>query len=554
MAQFFVAWDGVSAPAVELSEVHPGELSAADGQTDFRLSWGEPNAAPESRRRSPVAGRSVLKLDRSGGVLSAQIDPFGAYPAVFATNGPEFLVASDLGILLERRPELASRLDVDGVLELLCLDQNLGAATPWQGVRNLGGGASLAWSPSGGVIVTPAGPLVLPDSAVSPGDALDCLVEAVARRLRTCPETVIPISGGLDSRLLLACALAAGDRPETFSYGDPASADRRIAGALAQAVGVRLHAPEHILELGERERAEIARVGGGGVPISHGHSLPGSLSVPEIVGRPILTGTGAETFRAFYYDRGMPGMSLLGAVPPRGGLPERATRWVIEHMAGDRLATLAQAGAAELTERQSHRLHEAVSATLRAAPDLARGLDAVYLQHRVGRFVVGGQQLLNPIHARMHPFLDQDVVQALSGLPIGWRLGARFHRWAVQRLAPDLAAVAWDRTNRPLSGGLFFSERYPGLAQRLGLKAPYAKAGAALLDTVGWAEGLAPNGLLDESGLGSCLGQHEEGALRAWFSRIPRARSCGVLTSLATLTRSQGSVRAQLRAEGCTGS
>jgi hypothetical protein len=85
--------------------------------------------------------------------------------------------------------------------------------------------------------------------------ALDVLRGAVRSELQHVHEVLIPISGGLDSRMLLACALEVLPRGclQTFTYGCPNSQDMRIGAALARALGLR-----HIaLPMDERPLDEI---------------------------------------------------------------------------------------------------------------------------------------------------------------------------------------------------------------------------------------------------------------------------------------------------------
>lgn len=79
--------------------------------------------------------------------------------------------------------------------------------------------------------------------------ALDIAVTQIGAHLHTVftevaavfpARTRIALSGGFDSRLILAGLLDAGTRPELFVYGDAASEDVLIAGAVANSIGAPL--------------------------------------------------------------------------------------------------------------------------------------------------------------------------------------------------------------------------------------------------------------------------------------------------------------------------
>lgn len=495
MANFLLQIPAASTerPVLQTKTLRNDEIRATEDGDTLSLSWGDPSLSDSCRsstrkddrvpRSEPREGRSILHFDNQTGRLSVTLDQRGLFPCVFARDDAGLVIASDLGTLLAWRPDLGSRIDAMSMVQLLALGQLIGDRTPWSDIRQIPTGASLTWTRGTPPVLTEPDTTVLPHSSARPQEALDALVAAVDQRLKAMPDSLIPLSGGLDSRLLLACARASGHRPDTFCYGAPGSADRMIASDLAEAAECAHHAATLNLE---GAIGQVARAGGGEVPFHHGHGVTGAVGLGELLGRPVLTGTGSETFRAFYYDRGLPGLSALGNSGLSGPLMKRAQRWATEHMSGGRLDGLPQSFAEPIRAE----LDSCFTQNLRAAPDLARGLDAIYLQHRVGRFVVAGQQLLNGLHPRAHPFLDDAVVEVMSGLPVGWKLGARFHRWAIEKLSPKLAGITWDKTDRPLSQGLRLDERWPGLADRIGRGGRHAKAGKPLADYADWAAGV----------------------------------------------------------------
>ena len=62
------------------------------------------------------------------------------------------------------------------------------------------------------------------------------------------PRLVLPLSGGLDSRLLAAWLTLHGalDRTVAFTYGRPGSREVEVSRSVAEAVGLEWHAVEYV--------------------------------------------------------------------------------------------------------------------------------------------------------------------------------------------------------------------------------------------------------------------------------------------------------------------
>lgn len=458
--------------------------------------WGDPCALAAADRFEPDAilaqppvliGRSLVVHDRIAGTTLLCPDRFGLFPLLLHLDADAGSVhvtgrAAEMAALLGDR----ARLDPEAALELLAFGQLIGERSPLDGVRHLTAARPVCVQADGRTIAVPA-----VDCAPGAGDrrfseatAIEALVAAVDRRCRHADGAVLPVSGGLDSRLLLAAARAAGHRPDMVCFGIKASADRTIAQALAQAAGGRLMTGTLSRPAFEQASGRIAQAGCAEVPLNHGQSLvPESLN-DACRGRILVTGTGGEIYRAFYYDRGMPGMSVLGVAALRGRLLPRAARYACETL--DRTFLPFARAFPFLAGSLAARRDAAFAAVAEGAQDAASFLDGLYRELRMRRFVVAGQGLLDGLFHRSHPFLDAEVAGAWAGMPAGLRLGSRFHRRAIVRLAPELAAIPWDRTLRPLAEGMLWSERFPGLAARLGRPATYAKHGTGLADYDSW--------------------------------------------------------------------
>ena len=520
---------GLWSAQIDREEPCPGASRVLTLPDTVTLAWGEPHALPDlvglaaavrSGGAAPLPGCSWIHLDRRTGRVEAGVDRYGAFPILVREDRPVPVLANH-PLAMARVLGSGAEVDEEAVIEVLGLGQPIGQRSSLRGVRHLPANAHGTWEGRARTLAAPTLRLGEGPRATR-REALDALVAAVDRRMRAAPGAMLPLSGGLDSRLILAAALAGGHRPDCLVYGSRDSADVILARDLANAAGLRLDVGL-FHPAGVRSAARtIAEMGGGLVPLQHGYGLYDAALVARTRGRPLLTGTGAETFRAFYWNRGMPGCGLLGLAAWRARTRETAARWAREHFART-LAPLAQV-APEVGAALRADLEALIRRTLAGAPDSAHGLDALYLGERVRRFVIGGQQLLDRDYARLHPFLDPEVVDGLSRLAPVERLHARFQRWAVHRLAPGLAEVRWDVTMRPMRDGLTWRERWPGLADRIGAQGCWGKRGRSMLcdpDHLLPMASDSPDLSPALAGLGARLaqasgGHHATGAIGAW--------------------------------------
>lgn len=207
----------------------PGELLAAAFER-----WGE---GMLDRLRGGFA--LVAWADSGRRILIAQ-DQVGICSLFLHRAGDRITFASevrDLLPLLERTPGP----DEAAVVEMLAMRGTAGERTAFEGVRRLGAGRRLAitagrldehryWLPS----FRPTRPESRPESATRLRDGL---VRATALRVRACGPVGIALSGGLDSSVVAAAVLGAGDPPPVRGYSavfdrDSGAEDERLLDAL----------------------------------------------------------------------------------------------------------------------------------------------------------------------------------------------------------------------------------------------------------------------------------------------------------------------------------
>jgi asparagine synthase (glutamine-hydrolysing) len=245
----------------------------------------------------------------------------------------------------------------------------------------------------------------------------------------------LPLSGGLDSRTLLA---AAGPRRlTTLTYGQRGADDLELAARLAAAAGTEHHEiPLDPGYIAAEARTMVARTDGM-------HScLNAHAALLRAAGRwcdVILLGNGGDCL----LDGLWHGAPDAGAAEMAARLLPKIALGMSPDLAADVAAPrgpLADAG---------RRAHEWLRALLDAsdgdsAPDRA---DAFNVVHRHRRWVLQGVPAQATHVDFRHPYYDDDVVAAALAVPAALRTERRAHVAALARLSPALARVR--RQGRP---------------------------------------------------------------------------------------------------------
>lgn len=184
-----------------------------------------------------VAGQFVA-LVRSAGRTWLFTDFFAAFQLFRSED--DAVLSTSLLAALDALPRL--RFDAQGVYEFAFNVVPVGDDTVFEEQKLLGPGTLLELTGGG----TRAHPLAkpLPDRTDSRPLAerlvthRDLLARTVEDHVRAFGDAIhCPLSGGLDSRLLLGAFRASGAAPHVYVYGPAASEDVRIARAIAAAEG-----------------------------------------------------------------------------------------------------------------------------------------------------------------------------------------------------------------------------------------------------------------------------------------------------------------------------
>jgi hypothetical protein len=381
------------------------------------LHWGEPPA-------DPLPGiRARTSLTRADPVYLASRD------GMAVVGNRASWVAAATGHLADHDPVLAAAL--------LNLGFPLGDVTPYRGVLALGGDREVT-AADGKLTIRPSAgyqrPVTVPDA----------LIEAVSPLAGSVVEA--DLTGGMDSRLIVAALTAAKVPFRARTHGEPDHPDVITAAAVAARLGV-----EHVItspvqpaevttaDLLARVRA-AALVGDGMLSAFENTGRPDPRFTPGVIH---VGGHGGELLRGGYASYARYGAGPLATA--RGAAQFR-------RLTAGRLYLLRPAAAARY-------LAELVPWSAAFARGPRRALDDFYLVNRAGRWSAAAREGYRLREHLYQPFFADLVVHAARAVPLGDRLSPGFYQNVLSRLAPALldiplagrapASADWRRCLRP---------------------------------------------------------------------------------------------------------
>jgi asparagine synthase (glutamine-hydrolysing) len=376
-----------------------------------------------------------------GDTVTAATDYLGLRH-IYGVRGDGWAAISTSARLLARIAD--TPLDRDALGAYRLIGHHLGAATPYSGVAKLP--AAHRWTLTGGRLRETPYPLPVTEPAADPvRDTARTLRDDMERCLDEHPDAVLQLSGGLDSRVLLA-AVPAGRRRglRALTLSSSESRDDAIATRLAEAYGLR----RDVLDLGGLAGLDPAeaydlvhraalRSDGLGNPIAFAVLDWAEARAPE---GPRINGFGGETARAFYYP------AQRQHPRPTPALVDRLARW--------RVFTLEPADPAMFDPEYAAETEAATLAALHSAfaaydTDWLSATDEFYVRERAHRWVGATLTVACLRYVTLGPLLHPAFLAVARSLDPEEKRGSRFNARVLLDLDADLARVPLDTGIRP---------------------------------------------------------------------------------------------------------
>ena len=243
----------------------------------------------------------------------------------------------------------------------------------------------------------------------------------------------LSLTGGFDSRLLLALMLSLGIKPDLIVSGQRGSFDLEVVKNISKTFGLSFTITEVTASDFIEYANKTVEATGGMLPMSHwaGHLWAASYNKNS----PILVGFNGEFARTYYFDKGIfsylinylsPGSIYKYSLLKTKINPE--LRSLVEHLhpsLQEEFSNFAEKFRFErmLSFSDSNILDKLDSFFITSYTRNKTGMDISALENHVSWFA---------------PFCSILWVKSVQNLPRSWKLGSRFHRFAIKELCPKL--------------------------------------------------------------------------------------------------------------------
>jgi asparagine synthase (glutamine-hydrolysing) len=337
-------------------------------------------------------------------------------------------------------------LDEGAVGAFAVLGEYAATDTPFRHVHRLDAGRCIKLE-DGGLALDRYCPRIAPRARTGDVDAtVREGVHAVRAGVDACraayPAATMELSGGLDSRVILAALLATDHRPaEAITLGEPGHPDMVVAATLAARVGVP-HRRVDLSDMGMLSAAEALQLvdtAGRRRDYSGNCVALGVLDWVEATAgtKPRLSGQNGELARGFYYP----------LQPPWPRTTKQLARTLVHWrlMANERVSH--ELFSPDVRAAGERRALQTTQAFLEGTGcDWLRATDMLYLGWRMQRWVGGDWSAAARTRPVLAPFFHPRYIDWALSSPPRLKRGSRLLARVLDAMEPDLAQL-------PLAGG-----------------------------------------------------------------------------------------------------
>jgi asparagine synthase (glutamine-hydrolysing) len=379
--------------------------------------------------------------------LTIANDRFGLRPLFYTQLGERLLFASGTQAILAD-PGFRPRVNVMALAEFLTLEYVLGDKTLFEDIFLLPP-ASYLTHQDGQLTITPYWELQPPaiyadhpESHYLEG-ALYYVRQAVQRRMRGDGPIGIQLSGGRDSRVVLALIDKSHYPVQTFTFGIPDCDDARIAREVASKSGTH-HSfdelrPDFLLTAVE----EGVRLSDGLNSCIHMHGIANLRAMAQHV-RILYTGSLGDSL-------------MSGNVVQRDLLAVYDEETMARKLFQEYARCFDEAGHARLFSDEFYRqvqghVFDSFRCSFAGVKAPLAASKRLYYSIRQAnrRWILEGQRLLrSQIEVRL-PFYDNDLVDFMLSVPLGWLIDGYLYNWVLSQASPTLAKIPYEATGLPL--------------------------------------------------------------------------------------------------------
>jgi hypothetical protein len=405
------------------------DLRNVDGDSLLRILLGEFQEKGADFVSSLSPPFALALGEGASGAVRVVVDRCGLQHLYVADQDRVWVSSSSLAL----SSVVTAAVDRAAVAEWVSVGHFLSNRTFIQGVSKLSGGERLLLPPGPDATISSNDvPDAAPNDSPTYCDAFLASLETSGRDEGLSNE----LTGGLDSRLVLAGLLHAGTRSLSWTFGDPGCRDIRTAHELVRladfpylVVPIEASFADDLSNL-VREMHEVSDG-----EVSALEYAPLLIAFDGLRERRVtsLSGAGGEMARGYYYDvRARGGPTVRGI--PLDGLLTQVTRF-----SKGLGAALRQDFFRDPLEPAAHVLEELIRQSVYTTP--AAILDDVYLRSRMQRFA-GRNFTTTGLFCRQGlPYFGNDLLAVVAGLPESDKVDSAAMRQLLAQLSPPLAAA-----------------------------------------------------------------------------------------------------------------
>ncbi|WKZ18951.1 MAG: asparagine synthase-related protein [Candidatus Jettenia sp. CY-1] len=374
-------------------------------------------------------------------------DKFGQRPLFWGSRNGTLVFASMLARIMATGM-LPREIDVEGFADLLSYEYILGEKTLFKDIH----------------ILPPASYLTYKDTTVHVEqywhldhiqphgrydkrrlDELENILKiAVRRSTRSDLNCAIAMTGGLDSRCILAAAANQKLSFFTHTSGQPNSTDVVLAKQLADQTGVR-----HSFELTDPHALSewltpMVLHQGGIMATLHSHTCQILYSHPSFDA--VVHGIGGEFIRSFWAtpkDLTISNFTTVQKLLKQRMLGKKRPRY-LEQLWKQEFRILG------LRAPEEH-INTILSGYTSQDPSFASVMDYLYLHERCRKFLNKGILTVRPSVDVYFPYLDHQWIEAVAAIPISERITNRIQIDLIRRLCPEILDFPYAKNLIPLS-------------------------------------------------------------------------------------------------------
>jgi hypothetical protein len=361
----------------------------------------------------------------------------GATPLFYAFDAANLIIGSDPTVVcaaLKSSPEL----DPAGIMSLFGFEYQTPTRSLFKEVKRLPPchrikGGTRGW----GKAVSYIKPFVSSFPCAGSrtvSEAAECLARGVSAAVRERERVCLPLTGGVDSRTLLAC-LTPREELQSYTRGAPHDAEVVTAARLAKITGIAHQGfpfPDDYLE---KSFPRVVHLTGGCVPANHSHAIHplGQLANRRI--DTVLPGTNGEFGRAFWPSESFAGCeSEIDLWNRFFALNFRFNEQTIRNIFQPPWDQAVLSTAEDL--RNEYAADMPINGE---APEV--DLDWIYLLRRIPLFIIWGPYIWNSAFQVAMPFMDVDYLKAVVALPSWQRLGPSVHAAVIKSRNPRFLKI-----------------------------------------------------------------------------------------------------------------